>query len=40
MKLIGGWNWWAPAPMARWWERHGFREGHAPHAPEQERVTV
>ncbi|GAA1915636.1 MMPL family transporter [Nocardioides marmoribigeumensis] len=40
MKLLGGWNWWAPAPMARWWERHGFREGHAPHAPEQERVTV
>jgi uncharacterized membrane protein YdfJ with MMPL/SSD domain len=27
MKLLGDWNWWAPAPMARWWERHGFREG-------------
>jgi len=26
MKLLGRWNWWAPAPMARWWERHGFRE--------------
>ncbi|WP_341927795.1 MMPL family transporter [Nocardioides psychrotolerans] len=27
MKLLGRWNWWAPAPMARWWDRHGFREG-------------
>ncbi|MCX6398346.1 MAG: MMPL family transporter [Propionibacteriales bacterium] len=26
MKLLGRWNWWAPAPMARWWQRHGFRE--------------
>jgi trehalose monomycolate/heme transporter len=28
MKLLGKWNWWAPAPLARWWERHGFREEH------------
>ncbi|TIC82579.1 MMPL family transporter [Nocardioides sp. GY 10127] len=27
MKLLGRWNWWAPAPLARWWERHGLR-GH------------
>ncbi|MCM0620620.1 MMPL family transporter [Nocardioides sp. BSK12Z-4] len=27
MKLLGRWNWWAPAPMARWWEKHGLR-GH------------
>ncbi len=27
MKLLGRWNWWAPAPMARWWDRYGFREG-------------
>ncbi|CAM3287198.1 MMPL family transporter [Nocardioides dubius] len=27
MKLLGRFNWWAPAPLARWWERHGFREG-------------
>ena len=27
MKLLGRWNWWAPAPMARWWDRHGVREG-------------
>ena len=26
MKLLGRWNWWAPAPLARWWDRHGFRE--------------
>jgi RND superfamily putative drug exporter len=26
MKLLGSWNWWAPAPMARWWERHGISE--------------
>ncbi|GAB3857231.1 MMPL family transporter [Nocardioides maradonensis] len=32
MKLLGGLNWWAPAPLARWWERHGFREEAA--APE------
>ncbi|WP_148612404.1 MMPL family transporter [Nocardioides rubriscoriae] len=29
MKLLGDRNWWAPAPLARWWERHGFREGEA-----------
>ncbi|GAA4818672.1 MMPL family transporter [Nocardioides caeni] len=26
MKLLGRWNWWAPAPLARWWERYGFRD--------------
>ncbi|TIC85038.1 MMPL family transporter [Nocardioides sp. GY 10113] len=26
MKLLGGWNWYAPGPLRRWWERHGFRE--------------
>ena len=26
MRLLGGANWWAPAPLARWWERHGHRE--------------
>ncbi len=30
MKLLGRWNWWAPAPMLRWWERYGFRETEAP----------
>ncbi|MCR1784601.1 MMPL family transporter [Nocardioides carbamazepini] len=45
MKLLGRWNWWAPAPLARWWERHGFREepaATAPDAPDfpQDRVLV
>jgi RND superfamily putative drug exporter len=26
MKLLGTWNWWAPGPLRRWWERYGFRE--------------
>ncbi len=26
MRLLGTANWWAPAPMARWWRRHGHRE--------------
>jgi uncharacterized membrane protein YdfJ with MMPL/SSD domain len=37
MKLLGRWNWWAPGPLARWWEKYGFREGEAPPAPEPER---
>ncbi|MGW7681903.1 MMPL family transporter [Kribbella sp. NPDC054772] len=27
MRLLGRANWWAPAPLQRWWKRHGFREG-------------
>ncbi|MET0741534.1 MAG: MMPL family transporter [Candidatus Nanopelagicales bacterium] len=27
MKLLGRWNWYAPAPLARFWDRHGIREG-------------
>jgi uncharacterized membrane protein YdfJ with MMPL/SSD domain len=30
MKLLGRWNWWAPGPMIRWWEKYGFREGEEP----------
>lgn len=26
MKLLGDWNWWAPRPMRRWWEKHGLHE--------------
>ena len=26
MRLLGHWNWWAPGPLARFWDRHGFRE--------------
>ena len=35
MKLLGAANWWAPAPLRRWWDRHGFREDeHDPMAEE------
>lgn len=40
MKLLGRWNWWAPAPMLRWWQRHGFRETEAPTAPTPETAGV
>jgi trehalose monomycolate/heme transporter len=26
MKLLGRWNWWAPGPLLRFWERYGIRE--------------
>jgi uncharacterized membrane protein YdfJ with MMPL/SSD domain len=26
MRLLGRWNWWAPAPLARFWRRYGIRE--------------
>jgi RND superfamily putative drug exporter len=26
MTLLGKWNWWAPAPLARWHARHGITE--------------
>jgi uncharacterized membrane protein YdfJ with MMPL/SSD domain len=26
MRLLGNWNWWAPGPLRRWWERYGLRE--------------
>jgi RND superfamily putative drug exporter len=26
MRLLGRWNWWAPAALRRWWARHGIRE--------------
>ncbi|WP_188111257.1 MMPL family transporter [Nocardioides antri] len=42
MKLLGRWNWWAPGPMARWWERNGFREEGGRRGPsgKDERVTA
>jgi RND superfamily putative drug exporter len=30
MRLLGRWNWWAPGPLARFWQRHGVREGDGP----------
>jgi trehalose monomycolate/heme transporter len=29
MRLLGRRNWWAPAPMARWWDKYGVREGES-----------
>jgi len=26
MRLLGRWNWWAPGPLRRFWERYGIRE--------------
>ncbi|MFF1563319.1 MMPL family transporter [Streptomyces sp. NPDC058293] len=33
MALLGKWAWWAPAPLARWWSKYGFRESSAPPPP-------
>lgn len=30
MRLLGQWNWWAPAPLRWLYERFGLREGGAP----------
>ncbi len=40
MKLLGRWNWYAPGPLARWWERHGFREEGSPEPVGDERRDV
>jgi len=41
MKLLGGWNWYAPGPLRRWWEGHGFREeGAHETAPAREPAGV
>ena len=38
MRLLGRWNWWAPGPLARFWDRHGIRE--AGWAPPQPRTSL
>jgi trehalose monomycolate/heme transporter len=35
MRLLGRWNWWSPAPLARWWERYGLREGESTAVPDE-----
>ena len=35
MRLLGHWNWWAPRPLARFWDRHGLREYDAAVLPPQ-----
>ncbi len=37
MKLLGHWNWYAPAPLARFWDRYGIREGGDVRPPASER---
>jgi RND superfamily putative drug exporter len=37
MRLLGRANWWAPAPLAGWWQRHGFRETGPPQPPTEDR---
>ena len=36
MKLLGRWNWWAPAPLLRFWERYGVRENEFGSADDRE----
>jgi RND superfamily putative drug exporter len=33
MRLLGRYNWWAPGPLARFWERYGHREVAPPPPP-------
>jgi trehalose monomycolate/heme transporter len=41
MKMLGDRNWWAPAPLARWYDRYGFKEIQAPtEPPERSEVPV
>ncbi|MGY2876833.1 trehalose monomycolate/heme transporter [Marmoricola sp. URHA0025 HA25] len=44
MKLLGRWNWWAPRPLLRFWDRFGIREVEDPALPEPQptagRVSV
>jgi RND superfamily putative drug exporter len=41
MRLLGRVNWWAPAPLARWWRRHGHREESAqPETPAEQPAAL
>jgi RND superfamily putative drug exporter len=40
MKLLGRWNWWAPGPLRRFWERYGVRETGDLAAPAPAQPTV
>jgi trehalose monomycolate/heme transporter len=33
MRLLGRYNWWAPPPLARFWQRYGHRERGRPPTP-------
>jgi trehalose monomycolate/heme transporter len=40
MRLLGRWNWWAPAPLARFYRRYGLHESPAPVPPSSPPPTV
>jgi len=40
MRLLGSANWWAPGPLARWWERHGIRESETVKVAQPEAELV
>jgi RND superfamily putative drug exporter len=40
MKLLGTVNWWAPAPLLRFWERYGIRENIPETSRELESVAL
>ena len=40
MKLLGRWNWYAPAPLARFWSRYGIREDDVTSDPARLPVRV
>lgn len=41
MRLLGNANWWAPAPLRRFYARHGLREGDdPPPAPDLHRAPA
>ncbi|HET9518210.1 MAG TPA: MMPL family transporter, partial [Actinoplanes sp.] len=33
MRLLGRWNWWAPGPLARFYDRYGIHESEPAPAP-------
>jgi trehalose monomycolate/heme transporter len=40
MKLLGHVNWWAPAPLRRFYARYGFSEGEAVESVEEPQLAV
>jgi trehalose monomycolate/heme transporter len=40
MRLLGRWNWWAPAPLARFYARYGLRESDEPAPAEPESLPL
>ncbi|HEX3706310.1 MAG TPA: MMPL family transporter [Mycobacteriales bacterium] len=40
MRLAGRWNWWAPAPLARWHARFGFSDEHVVQTPSLEQPVA